>query len=122
MMSRLPNWLPFAVLGALLLLLLTWPRLESAVVPEVSYSQFKQMVRAGEVERVMIRGEEVSAILRAAHAVGPQDTPTLEIKTRIPRSAIRICSRCWSSTASRSPASPAMKSDRPRSCSRCCRG
>ena len=83
-MSRLPNWLPFAVLGALLLLLLTWPRLESAVVPEVSYSQFKQMVRAGEVERVVLRGEAVSASLRAARVVGPQDVATLGVKTRIP--------------------------------------
>jgi cell division protease FtsH len=83
-MNRLLNWLPFAVGGALILLLLMWPRLDSAVVPEVSYSQFKQMVRAGEVERVVLRGEAVSASLHAARAVGPQDTPTLGVKTRIP--------------------------------------
>jgi cell division protease FtsH len=83
-MSRLPYWLAFAFFGALILLLM-WPRLDSAVVPEVSYTQFKQMVRAGEIERVVLRGEAVSASLRTARAVEPQDSPTIGVRTRIPR-------------------------------------
>jgi len=84
-MKRLPNWLPFVLIGALVLwVLLSWPRLEQAIAPEVSYSQFKQMVTAGEVERVEMRGEAVSVTLREARAVGPQDVTTREVRTRIP--------------------------------------
>jgi len=84
-MNRLPNWLPFAAFGALvLLLLLMWPRLESAIAPEVSYSRFKEMVTGGQVERVVMRGEVVTASLREARAVGPQAMPADEVRTRIP--------------------------------------
>jgi cell division protease FtsH len=84
-MNRLPNWLPFAVLGALvLLLLLTWPQLESSVVREVPYSQFKQMVSGGKIERVVMRGDEITATSSESQAVGAQGQPTPDVKTRVP--------------------------------------
>ena len=74
-MNRMPKWLPYVLIGMLMLLLLL-PNLqgpEPAARVEVPYSEFKQMVADGEVEEVTLRGEEAAVVFKQPMLVGPMD-------------------------------------------------
>jgi cell division protease FtsH len=77
------KWLPFALIGGLILLLLfTTPRLEPAV-GQIPYSQFKQLVVEGKVAHVTFRGDEVTAKLIEPTSTGPRGEPTDQVLSRV---------------------------------------
>ncbi len=85
-MNRLPKWLPY-VLIAMLLLLLVLPNLqgpEPTARFEVPYSEFKQLVAAGEVDQVTLSGNEAIVVFKRPVPVGPADTMNTRATTRIP--------------------------------------
>ncbi len=85
-MNQLPKWLPYVLVGVLLVLLLL-PSLETPehLAPaDVAYSEFKRLATAGEVESVTMRGDEVIALLKEAKPLGPAERLTTDIATRIP--------------------------------------
>jgi cell division protease FtsH len=84
-MNRMPKWLPYVLIGMLLLLLL--PNLLGPEPParfEVPYSEFKQMVADGEVEEVTLRGEEAVVVFKQPMPIGPMDGMSDRATTRIP--------------------------------------
>ena len=84
-MKPTPAWLPYALLGGLLLLffLVSVSTVESPAV-EVPYSRFKQLVTEGEVEEVTLRGDQATVRLRSPIPLGPGAQPALRVSTRIP--------------------------------------
>jgi cell division protease FtsH len=85
-MDRLPKWLPYVLLAVLLGLMLL-PSLDTRPPPvqvDVPYSEFKQLVAAGEIARVTLRGDEATALLKQPKAFGPADVLSENVVTRIP--------------------------------------
>ena len=80
----MPKWLPYVLLGGLILLpLFGGPQLGPAP-GEIPYSQFKQLVAEGKVEQVTFRGDDLTVRLVEAQPIGPTDQPTMYVKTRVP--------------------------------------
>ena len=83
-MKPTPTWLPYALLGGLLLLFLTLSVTVESPVQDIPYSRFKQLVAEGEVEEVTLRGDQATVRLRSPVPVGPGAQPSLRVSTRIP--------------------------------------
>jgi len=86
-MERLPKWLPYAVIGALLVVFLLLPSLSvqpPVPVAEVPYSEFKRMVAAGEIAEVTLRGNQVTATLKQPRPLGETGIPNENLTARIP--------------------------------------
>ena len=85
-MNRTPKWLPYVLIGMLLLLLLLPTLQQPATVArvELPYSEFKQMVADGQVEEVTLRGEEAVIVFKQPMPVGPMDEMSDRATTRIP--------------------------------------
>ncbi len=85
-MNRMPKWLPYVLIGMLMLLLLL-PNLqapEPVARAELPYSEFKQMVADGQVEEVTLRGEEAVIVFKQPVPIGPMDEMSDGATTRIP--------------------------------------
>ena len=85
-MNKMPKWLPYAMIAAALaLLVLASLRGPQPAGPlEISYSDFKARVAAGEITEVVLRGEEAEAILAQAGSEGPDRALSQRVITRIP--------------------------------------
>jgi cell division protease FtsH len=82
----MPKWLPYVLIGTLLLLLLL-PNLrtpEPTARFEVPYSEFKQLVADGEVDQVTLSGDEATVVFKRALPVGPEGISSERATTRIP--------------------------------------
>ena len=86
-MERLPKWLPYALIGALLVVFLLLPNLDvqpPVPVVEVPYSEFKRLVAAGEVAEVTLRGDEAAVLLKQPQPLGATGTLSQNVVARIP--------------------------------------
>ncbi len=85
-MERLPKWLPYALIMALLIFLLLPNLRVQQPVPavEVPYSEFKRMVADGEVAEVTLRGDEAAVLLKQPRPLGATGEPSEKVVTRIP--------------------------------------
>ena len=84
-MQQYAKWLPYLFIG--LLVLLSLYRIEPESEPpevEISYSEFKQLVRASRVQRVNLNENQIKAWLSQAHPVGSQQQESNRIKTFVP--------------------------------------
>ncbi len=85
-MNRMPKWLPYVLIGMLMLLLLL-PNLQAPAPTtrvELPYSEFKQMVADGQVDEVTLRGEEAVIVFKQPMPIGPMDEMSERAMTRIP--------------------------------------
>jgi cell division protease FtsH len=85
-MNKMPKWLPYAIVAAALALLvlasLQGPQPSGPL--EISYSDFKARVAAGEITEVVLRGEEAEANLVRPTTNGPDTAESQRVITRIP--------------------------------------
>jgi len=83
---KIPNWmsigLPLFVL--LLYLFLFWTPPERKVSYEVPYSEFKQMLKKGEVAEVVLQGERVQGELHIPRTLAEFAPPALHFTTHLP--------------------------------------
>ncbi len=83
---KIPNWmsigLPLFVL--LLYLFLFWNPPEQRVSYEVPYSEFKQMLKKGEVAEVVLQGERVQGELHIPRVLAELAPPALHFTTHLP--------------------------------------
>ena len=84
-MVKLPKWLPFVLVGLIVLVLLYGVQpVEPDPRIEVSYSEFKQFVVDEEVESAVLEGDELSAVLKQEQAAGAEGVQTLYLRTQVP--------------------------------------
>lgn len=61
-MKQIPNWLwTFITLFFVLAIFASMNLVQTPAIQKIPYSQFKQLVRAGEVKEVTLEGEKLSA-------------------------------------------------------------
>jgi cell division protease FtsH len=84
--ERYPQWAPYALIMALLLMV--YLGMQYTVPPEASYelpySQFRELVRKGQVESVELTGHIAEGRLYSAEAIGPQGEMALLFSTQLP--------------------------------------
>ena len=84
-MKQMPKWLPYVLIGLILLLVF------SAVRPgpttdglEVSYSEFKQLITDRQVTSVTLSGEAVEATLKSGRPLGSSGAMTDRVASQVP--------------------------------------
>ena len=78
-------WILYLIIGGVLLLSLFFNTTANVSInAAIPYSQFKQFAAEGQIVRVAIRGDEVSADLREATVVRRSSLPISRVTTRIP--------------------------------------
>lgn len=84
-MNQLPKWLPYVVIGSIMLLLIysIEPNGQNPEI-EVSYSELKQLVRDSEVTEITLMDNRAKADLKRVLAFGTQQINTQRIKAYIP--------------------------------------
>ena len=84
-MKQIPNWLwPVITFFLMLSIFASLQMGQSPTSQTVAYSQFKQLVRTGEVAEVIIEGESLSAELKAVKTFENGAGPTKNVATILP--------------------------------------
>lgn len=82
-MTRSTNWVWFALIW--LFLLYAASRLPStAPEPNISYTQFKQQLRDGNVHDIMVQGDQITGTLKEERQLGGQAAKHKRFKTTLP--------------------------------------
>ena len=89
--DKYPPWSTSVLIAALLILTYMLFQYLYPLEPryEIPYSQFKQLVREGQIESLQLQGDVARGTLLAAAAIGPQG-----------ETATSSCCHCWNSTPS----------------------
>jgi cell division protease FtsH len=84
-MNSSPNRWLYLLAAAFIIatVLLTLPVAQAPAV-QIPYTQFKELVEQGQVEEVILKGDEATATLREAQPVGPRGESVLGVRTYIP--------------------------------------
>ncbi len=84
--QRYPSWAGYLL--AFVLLMLVYLSLQhllpSEPAYEIPYSQFRELVRDGQVEELLLRGNDAAGTLRAAADIGPQGETARRFSTTVP--------------------------------------
>lgn len=84
-MKQIPNWLWAFITFFFVLVIFTSINLgQTPSIQNISYSQFKQLVRADEVKEVTLEGEKLTAELKSEKALKSNSIPTKNITTFLP--------------------------------------
>ena len=87
MFANLNKWLPYLIVAAAVFALLLFSNgaaQREAARHDISYTQFKDLIVAGEVARVTFQGETAHIDLKRTLPLGPEQQQTLSVETRIP--------------------------------------
>ncbi len=84
--TKMPNWLSLGLPLLLLLLYLTmvWKPPGAPEMVEVPYSEFKQLLRDGEVTEVVLQGERLEAVLFSPRQLGEAARSSQHLETFLP--------------------------------------
>jgi cell division protease FtsH len=84
--NKYPPWSTSVLIAVLLLV--AWLAFQQLSPPElhfeIPYSQFKQLVREGQVESLQLQGDSARGTLHAAGAIGPQGEMGQQFSTQLP--------------------------------------
>ena len=80
----MPKWLPYALVGGLILLALLVGPMLGPVTREIPYSRFKQLITNGQVEQVTLKGDQAIVTLTEPIPAGPLDEPTRNVVVWVP--------------------------------------